>query len=86
MDRTNRIGLLGVKDYMETPFAALALAAVLLNWITTGDHLFRSLSHHHLWPIAGMDLLLLAGACLATIAAVRISRRQAAPAPQVRHA
>ena len=28
--------------------AALALAAVLLNWLTTGDHLARSLAHRHL--------------------------------------
>lgn len=43
--------------------AALAGAAVLLNWLTTGDHLTRSLAHRHLWPVAGMDaLLLLAGA------------------------
>lgn len=45
--------------------AALAGAAVLLNWLTTGDHLLRSLAHRHLWPVAGMDaVLLLAGAAV----------------------
>lgn len=33
--------------------ACLAVASVLLNWITTGDHLMRSFSHRHLWPVAG---------------------------------
>ena len=54
--------------------AAVACAAVLLNWITTGDHLLRSLAHRHLWPIAGMDILLLAGAAIAAVAALRLSR------------
>lgn len=40
--------------------AALAVLAVILNWVTTGDHLLRSLSMPHLWPIAGVDLGLLA--------------------------
>ena len=39
---------------------ALSIAAVLLNWLTTGDHLPRSLSHAHLWPVAGVDIMLLA--------------------------
>jgi len=58
--------------------AALAAAAVLLNWLTTGDHLVRSLSQRHLWPIAGLDLLLLAGASIAALAARRLQRRAAA--------
>jgi len=65
--------------------AAFALAAVMLNWITTGDHLARSLSHVHLWPVAGMDLLLLAGSAVAGLAALRLSRRRPAAA-RVRHA
>jgi uncharacterized iron-regulated membrane protein len=52
--------------------AAFAAAAVLLNWITTGDGLPRSLAHRHLWPVAGMDLLLLAGATIAAVVAVRL--------------
>lgn len=54
--------------------AALAVAAVLLNWLTTGDHLIRSLSYPHLWPVAGMDLLLLAGAAVAVVAMARLPR------------
>ncbi|MFZ5780446.1 MAG: PepSY-associated TM helix domain-containing protein [Pseudomonadota bacterium] len=49
--------------------AALALAAVLLNWVTTDDPLWRSLRQRHLWPVAGMDLLLLAGAAAAGLIA-----------------
>ena len=64
--------------------AALAAAAVLLNWVTTGDHLLRSLSHRHLWPIAGMDILLLAGAAIAAVAALRLTRP--ARIARVRHA
>jgi uncharacterized iron-regulated membrane protein len=58
--------------------AGLAVTAVLLNWATTGDHLVRSLSHRSLWPIAGMDLLLLVGGVVAALAAKRL--RQRAPA------
>jgi len=55
--------------------AALAIAAVLLNWITTGDHLARSLGYRHLWPIGGMDLLLLLGATMAIVTARKLGRR-----------
>ncbi|ABE64446.1 PepSY-associated TM helix [Nitrobacter hamburgensis X14] len=40
--------------------AALAVLAVALNWVTTGDHLLRSISVSHLWPVAGVDFGLLA--------------------------
>ncbi len=55
--------------------AVLALAAVLLNWLTTGDHLARSLAHRHLWSVAGTDLLLLAGAAIAALTAVKLQDR-----------
>jgi uncharacterized iron-regulated membrane protein len=64
--------------------AALACAAALLNWITTGDHLVRSLSYRHLWPIAGMDILLLAGSAIAAVSALRLSRPSRVA--RVRHA
>jgi len=64
---------------------AFAVAAVVLNWITTGDHLARSLAHRHLWAIAGMDLLLLVAAAMAALTALKLRRRQATraavPAP-----
>lgn len=53
----------------------LAILAVGLNAATTGDHLVRSLAHRHLWPVAGMDLLLLAGAAVALLTAQRLPRR-----------
>ena len=70
--------------------AVLAVAAVLLNWITTGDHLLRTLSTGY-WPVAGVDLSLLAVAAIAGATAVRLKRRVAAarayPArAEVRHA
>jgi hypothetical protein len=57
--------------------AALAVLAVLLNAVTTGDHLVRSLLHPHLWAIAGMDLMLLLGAMAAVYAARRLTDRPA---------
>ena len=56
--------------------AALAVAAVALNWITTGDHLARSLAHSHLWPVAGMDVLLLLAGVLAAVAGYWLSSRR----------
>jgi uncharacterized iron-regulated membrane protein len=54
--------------------AALAVGAVLLNWITTGDHLVRTIGTGY-WPVAGVDLTLLAGAALAVLSALRLRRR-----------
>ena len=58
----------------------LALLAVVLNALTTGHHLARSLAEG-LWAIAGMDLMLLAGACIAVLSAWRLRRRTAAARP-----
>ncbi|KAF1698968.1 peptidase [Pseudoxanthomonas jiangsuensis] len=60
---------------------ALALAAVLLNWITTGDHLLRTLGAGY-WPVAGFDLALLAAAAIAFASARRLGRRAEAPAAE----
>ena len=70
--------------------AGMALLAVLLNWLTTGAHLLRSLDSG-LAAVAGMDLLLLALAGLCLLAARRIARAQSQPAlspaqPEVRDA
>ena len=62
--------------------AALAVAAVALNWATTGDHLLSTLARGY-WPVAGMDLSLLVCAGLAVAAALRLRRAErgsAAPA------
>jgi uncharacterized iron-regulated membrane protein len=59
--------------------AGLAAAAVLLNWATTGDHLLKTLGEAY-WPVAGLDLSLLACAGVAAWAAARLRRREAGPA------
>ncbi|MCW5704519.1 MAG: PepSY domain-containing protein [Bradyrhizobium sp.] len=56
--------------------AALAAAAVALNWITTGDHLARSFAHRHLWSVAGMDVLLLLCAVVASAIVMRLHRNR----------
>ena len=55
--------------------AALAVLAVVLNAVTTGDHLIRTISAGY-WPVAGIDLTLLAGAGIAAFAARRLSRAE----------
>lgn len=52
--------------------AVLAVAAVLLNWITTGDHLFKTLFTHTYWPVAGVDLSLLVTAVLSLVTARKL--------------
>jgi len=53
--------------------AALAVLAPVLNWVTTGDHLLKTLLEGY-WPVAGMDLLLLTGAGVAIFAARKLPR------------
>lgn len=55
--------------------AVLAVAAVLLNWATTGDHLVRTIGTGY-WPVAGLDLTLLVSALVAVVAARRLRRRE----------
>ncbi len=56
-----------------------AVLAVVLNGVTTGDHLLKTLGEHY-WPVAGVDLFLLAGAALAWLAARKLKERtEAAP-------
>lgn len=59
--------------------AVLAIAAVLLNWITTGDHLLASLRNGSL-AVAGVDLLLLAAGATAWRVARWLVRCHARPA------
>ncbi|GGB99328.1 iron uptake protein [Oxalicibacterium flavum] len=66
--------------------AALALLAVVLNAVTTGDHLVRTLMRGD-WQVAGLDLMLLLGAALAAWAAVRIKQvRQNKPGTRAKAA
>jgi uncharacterized iron-regulated membrane protein len=53
--------------------AMLAVAAVLLNWVTTGDHVVRMLANG-VYAVAGVDLALLAFAGAAWRTARRIGR------------
>ena len=55
--------------------AAAALLAVLLNAITTGDHMLRTLMQGN-WPVFGMDSMMLAGGTIALATAIRLQRRQ----------
>jgi uncharacterized iron-regulated membrane protein len=57
--------------------AVLAVAAAMANWLTTGDHLAKTLADGY-WPVAGMDLALLATAAVAAMAAARLARRSRA--------
>ncbi|MBD9530536.1 PepSY domain-containing protein [Comamonas sp. CMM01] len=57
--------------------AAMALLAVGLNWITTGDHLLKTVGEAY-WPVAGVDLSLLVCAALAVVAARKLALRAAA--------
>jgi uncharacterized iron-regulated membrane protein len=54
---------------------ALAIAAVALNWASTGDHLGKTLREGY-WPVAAFDLALLVAAALAAVAARRLSGRE----------
>ncbi len=54
--------------------AVLAVAAVLLNWVTTGDHLLHTVRTGY-WPVAGVDGVLLGSAMLAVVAARRLRQR-----------
>lgn len=56
--------------------AALAVLAVILNWVTTGDHLLRSLFVPRLWPVAGVDAGLLALAFVALAIGRWLSRAE----------
>ena len=60
--------------------AVLAVLAVVLNTATTGDHLVRSVATPHLWPVAGMDGLLLTGAGIAICIARKLAGRRTAAA------
>jgi uncharacterized iron-regulated membrane protein len=53
--------------------AGLCVAAVALNWISTGDHLLQTIASY--WPVAGVDLSLLATAAVAAMAARVLARR-----------
>ena len=59
--------------------AVLAVAAVGLNGLTTGDHLFKTMFADPYWAVAGVDLSLLATAGLAVCSARKLAQRQQTP-------
>jgi uncharacterized iron-regulated membrane protein len=60
--------------------AVLAVGAVCLNGITTGDHLFRTIRDGY-WPVAGVDLSLLAAAALSALVARKLAVREKVKKP-----
>jgi uncharacterized iron-regulated membrane protein len=54
-----------------------AITAVLLNWATTGDHLYKTLISDPYLAVAGVDLSLLITACLSFVAARMLVLREA---------
>ena len=59
--------------------AVLAVAAVGLNWLTTGDHLFKTMFADPYWAVAGVDLSLLVTAGLAVWSARKLAQREQIP-------
>ena len=53
--------------------AFIAISAVILNWLTTGDHLIKTLFKDTYWPVATIDLLLISSAAIAIFAARKLS-------------
>ena len=53
----------------------LAIAAVALNWMSTGDHLVKTLFTDTYLAVAGVDLSLLAAAFLSIVAARKLGQR-----------
>ena len=60
--------------------AGMAVLAVVLNWLTTGDHLLKTLGAGY-WPVAGVDLFMLVSGLLALLAARRLNRKQSSVVP-----
>lgn len=55
--------------------ALVAIAAVILNWITTGDHLINTLFIDTYWPVAAIDLLLILSALVAIFSARKLASK-----------
>lgn len=52
--------------------ALLSLTAVAMNWISTGDHLIKTIFTDTYWAVAGVDLSLIATALIAFYAAAKL--------------
>lgn len=60
--------------------AGMAVVAVAANWLSTGDHLVKTVIVEPYWPVAGLDLILLLVAVLSTLTGWRLQRTSAEPA------
>lgn len=60
--------------------AGLSLSAVVLNWITTGDHLIKTLFTDTYWAVAGVDLSLIVTAVIGIYAARKLKAAELAKA------
>lgn len=56
--------------------ATLSVAAVVLNGVTTGDHLIKTVVIDTYWPVAGVDLSLLVTAAVAIGAARKLGQHE----------
>jgi len=56
-------------------FAGVAFSAVLANWFTTGDALWKTLPAGY-WPVAGLDLALIITGTVAVFVARELRRRE----------
>lgn len=56
--------------------AGLSIAAVVMNWITTGDHIIKTVFTETYWAVAGVDLSLLTCALTAALVAQKLSLTQ----------
>lgn len=54
--------------------SALAVGAVVANWVTTGDHILKTMRAGY-WPVAGVDAVLLVAAGAAAYTAIRLRSR-----------
>ncbi|MEL0168570.1 MAG: PepSY-associated TM helix domain-containing protein [Pseudomonadaceae bacterium] len=61
--------------------ALLAVAAVLFNWVSTGDHLLKTVLIDPYWPVAGVDLSLLLSATVAVFSARKLAQPRTVAAP-----
>ena len=51
----------------------LGVVAVIANWISTGDHLIKTIFTDPYWAVAGVDLSLLAGSLIALLTVKKMS-------------
>lgn len=60
--------------------ALMAVTAVVLNWVTTGDHPMAA-ANASLWSIAMMDVVLILSAAMAGWTAIQLKKSETAQAP-----